>query len=139
MQIKDELSCLKSGRENKLYLGERLQFFLSYQTYILDMKILPRSLTSKDHCWTAGGGSVPDGTRTSRGKPEGVDGEALVGLAGVVGEEAVEGVELSAVRLVAGRQKTTCSTSGETSLESDGLGESGDVVEDDSPPSLGVP
>ena len=50
----------------------------------------------------------------------------------------MEGVELSAVRLVAGRQKTTSSTGGETSLESDRLGESGHVVEDDSPPSLCV-
>ena len=57
--------------------------------------------------------------------------------AGVVGEEPVEGVELSALRLVAGGEKTTSSSIGQTCLHPDCLRVLV-KVQDDSPLSLGV-
>ena len=50
----------------------------------------------------------------------------------------MECVKLSTLRLVAGRQKTTCSTVGVTSLHSDCLSLMLNIVDDDSPPSLSV-
>ena len=57
--------------------------------------------------------------------------------AGVVGEEPVEGVELSALRLVAGGEKTTSSSIGQTGLQPDCLRVLV-KVQDNSPLSLRV-
>ena len=79
-----------------------------------------------------------DGTGAARGKSEGVCGQTVPRAAGVVGEQAVEGVELRAVRPIAGRHQTTFSPRRETCLHSHSLRVRPDVVDDDSPLTLGV-